>query len=161
MDEVIHRKASDLHLQVGQPPVMRIYGDLIPQTDYEPLNDEVLEAIVFAILGEERKKMLVANREVDFSFEFGDLGRFRVNVFHERGHLSVSMRLIQNEILTVAELGLPEVVNKFSDWPDGLILVTGPTGSGKSTSMAAIVDRINTTRAERIITVEGPDRVCP
>ena len=156
LDEVVHRKASDLHLQVGRQPILRIYGDLIPQTDYEPLTDEVIEAIVFAILTEDRKKVLVANREVDFSFEFGDLGRFRVNVFHERGHLSVSMRLIKNEILTVDDLGLPEVVSRFSEYPDGMVLVTGPTGSGKSTSLAAIVDRINVERAERIITVEDP-----
>lgn len=156
LDEVIHRKASDLHLQVGRPPILRIYGELIPQTDYEPLTDEVIEAIVFAILTEDRKKVLTANREVDFSFEFGDMGRFRVNVFHERGHLSVSMRLIKNEILTTDELGLPEVVSRFSEYPDGLILVTGPTGSGKSTSLAAIIDKINTERAERIITVEDP-----
>ena len=156
LDEVVHRKASDLHLQVGRPPILRIYGDLITQTDYEPLTDEVIEAIVFTILGEDRKKMLVSNREVDFSFEFGDMGRFRVNVFHERGHLSASMRLIKNEILSTTDLGLPEVVNKFANYPDGMVLVTGPTGSGKSTSMAAIVDKINTERAERIITVEDP-----
>ena len=156
LDEVVHRKASDLHLQVGRPPILRIYGELIPQTDYEPLTDEVIEAVAFAILGEDRKKQLITNREVDFSFEFGDLGRFRVNVFHERGHLSASMRLIANEILTTTELGLPEVVNKFANYPDGLVLVTGPTGSGKSTSMAAIIDKINTERAERIITIEEP-----
>lgn len=156
LDEVIHRKASDLHLQVGRPPILRIYGELIPQTDYEPLTDEVIEAVAFAILGEDRKKQLITNREVDFSFEFGDLGRFRVNVFHERGHLSASMRLIANEILTTTELGLPEIVNKFANYPDGLVLVTGPTGSGKSTSMAGIIDKINTERAERIITIEEP-----
>ncbi len=156
LDEVIHRKASDLHLQVGRPPILRIYGELIPQTDYEPLTDEVVEAIAFAILGEDRKKQLITNREVDFSFEFGDLGRFRVNVFHERGHLSASMRLIKNEILTCSDLGLPEIVNEFANYPDGLVLITGPTGSGKSTSMAAIVDKINTERAERIITIEDP-----
>ena len=156
LDEVVKRKASDLHLQVGLPPMLRVDGSLTPVTGADPLDEEAVEALVFAILDEDQKQILLKDKEFDFSFAYGDLGRFRVNAFHERGNMAAALRLIPNEILSIEQLGLPEVVNKFADYPRGLVLVTGPTGSGKSTSLAALVGKINSERASHIITIEDP-----
>ncbi len=156
LEEVIKKKASDLHLQVGLAPMLRVDGRLTPVPAAEPLNEESIEALIFSILDEDQKQILLKDKEFDFSFAFGDLGRFRVNAFHERGNLAAALRLIPNEILTIEQLGLPAVVTKFAHYPRGLVLVTGPTGSGKSTSLAALVDKINSERAEHIITIEDP-----
>ncbi len=156
LEEVIKKKASDLHLQVSMPPMLRIDGHLVPIAGYETLSEENVEALVFAILDDEQKQILLKDKEFDFSFAFGDLGRFRVNSFHERGNLAGALRLIPNEIKSVAELGMPAVVNNFANYPRGLVLVTGPTGSGKSTTLAALVDQINTEKADHIITIEDP-----
>src|SRR5947208_2732303 len=147
LEEVIKKKASDLHIQVGLPPMLRVDGSLIPVPSAEVLTEESVEALIFAILDEDQKQILLKDKEFDFSFAFGDLGRFRVNAFHERGNLAAALRLIPNEIRTVEDLGMPQIVNKFTEYPRGLVLVTGPTGSGKSTTLAALVDRINTDRA--------------
>lgn len=156
LEEVVKRKSSDLHLQVGLPPMLRIDGALIPIAGADVLSDEAVETLIFAILDEDQKQILLKDKEFDFSFAFGELGRFRVNAFHERGNLAAALRLIPNEILTIEQLGLPPIVNKFADYPRGLILVTGPTGSGKSTTLAAMVHKINMERAEHIITIEDP-----
>jgi twitching motility protein PilT len=156
LDEVIKKKASDLHLQVGLPPMLRVDGALTPVTGADPLDEEAVEGLVFAVLDEDQKQILLKDKEFDFSFAYGDLGRFRVNAFHERGNLAAAMRLIPNEILSIEQLGLPAIVNKFADYPRGLVLVTGPTGSGKSTSLAALVHKINAERASHIITIEDP-----
>jgi twitching motility protein PilT len=156
LEEVIKRKASDLHLQVGLPPMLRVDGALITVTGAEVLSEEAVEILIFSILDEDQKQILLKDKEFDFSFAFGDLGRFRVNAFHERGNLAAAMRLIPNEILSIEQLGLPQIVNKFADYPRGLVLVTGPTGSGKSTSLAAMVHKINLERAAHIITIEDP-----
>ena len=136
--------------------MLRVDGslDAIPGT--EILSEQAVEALVFAILDEDQKQILLKDKEFDFSFAFGDLGRFRVNAFHERGNLAAALRLIPNEILTIEQLGLPDTVNKFAEYPRGLVLVTGPTGSGKSTTLAALVDKINSERAQHIITIEDP-----
>lgn len=155
LEEVIKRKASDLHLQVGLPPMLRVDGKLIPQNT-QVLTEESVEQLVFSILDEEQKEILLKDKEFDFSFAFGDFGRFRVNAFHERGNLAAALRLIPNEILTIEQLGLPSIINKFADYPRGLVLVTGPTGSGKSTTLAGIIGKINSERAEHIITIEDP-----
>ena len=156
LDEVIKKKASDLHLQVGLPPMLRVDGALVPVTGADALDEESLEALVFAVLDEDQKQILLKDKEFDFSFAYGDLGRFRVNAFHERGNMAAALRLIPNEILTVEQLGLPSIVNKFADYPRGLVLVTGPTGSGKSTTLAAMVHKINEEKAVHIITIEDP-----
>lgn len=156
LEEVIKKNASDLHLQVGLPPMLRVDGSLVPVTGSDPLTDEAVETLVFAILDEDQKQILLKDKEFDFSFSFGDLGRFRVNAFHERGNLAAALRLIPNQIPSVEQLGLPEVVTKFAEYPRGLVLVTGPTGSGKSTSLAALINKINTEQAKHIITVEDP-----
>jgi twitching motility protein PilT len=156
LEEVIKRKASDLHLQVGLAPMLRVDGVLAPIAGTEILNEEAVEALIFAILDEDQKQILLKDKEFDFSFAFGDLGRFRVNAFHERGNLAAALRLIPNEILTLEQLGLPPIANKFADYPRGLVLVTGPTGSGKSTTLAALVHKINYERSSHIITIEDP-----
>jgi twitching motility protein PilT len=156
LEEVIKKKASDLHIQVGLPPMLRVDGSLIAVPSADILSEEAVEALVFAILDDDQKQILLKDKEFDFSFAFGDLGRFRVNAFHERGNLAAALRLIPNEILTTEQLGMPEIVKKFADYPRGLVLVTGPTGSGKSTTLAALVDKINTEKAAHIVTIEDP-----
>jgi twitching motility protein PilT len=156
LEEVVKKKASDLHLQVGLPPMLRVDGALVPVSGADPLSDEAVEALIFAVLDEDQKQILLKDKEFDFSFAFGDLGRFRVNAFHERGNLAAALRLITNEILSVEQLGLPQIVNKFADYPRGLVLITGPTGSGKSTSLAALIHKINMEQARHIITIEDP-----
>jgi twitching motility protein PilT len=156
LEEVLKQKASDLHLQVGLPPMLRVDGALKAVSGVESLNEELVEQLIFAILDDDQKQILLKDKEFDFSFSFGDLGRFRVNAFHEKGNLAAALRLIPNEIATIEQLGLPPVVTKFADYPRGLVLVTGPTGSGKSTTLAALVNKINHERAEHIVTIEDP-----
>ncbi|MGH7234273.1 MAG: type IV pilus twitching motility protein PilT [Candidatus Saccharimonadales bacterium] len=156
LEEVIKKKASDLHVQVGLPPMLRVDGSLAPVQGADVLNEEGVEALVFAILDEDQKQILLKDKEFDFSFAFGDLGRFRVNAFHERGNLAAAMRLIPNEILSVEQLGLPSIVSKFAEFPRGLVLVTGPTGSGKSTTLAAMIHKINNEKPVHIVTIEDP-----
>jgi twitching motility protein PilT len=156
LEEVVKTKASDLHLQVALPPMLRVDGGLRPVTGSPVLNEQNVENLIFAILDDEQKQILLKDKEFDFSFAFGDLGRFRVNAFHERGNLAAALRLIPNEILTIEQLGLPKIVEKFADYPRGLVLVTGPTGSGKSTTLAALIHKINAERASHIVTIEDP-----
>lgn len=156
LEDVIRKKASDLHIQVGLPPMLRIDGSLVPVAGKEVLTEAMVERLVFAILDQDQQQILLKDKEFDFSFAFGDLGRFRVNAFHERGNLAAALRLIPNEILTIQELGMPAIVSNFSEYPRGLVLVTGPTGSGKSTTLAAIVDKINSEKSHHIITIEDP-----
>jgi len=156
LDETVKRKASDLHLQVGLPPTLRVDGALTPVNAADPLDEEAVESLVFSILDEDQKQILLKDKEFDFSFAFGDVCRFRVNAFHERGNIAAALRLIPNEILTVEQLGLPQIVNKFANYPTGLVLVTGPTGSGKSTTLAAMLHKVNAEKAVHIITIEDP-----
>ena len=154
LEEVVKKRASDLHIQVGLPPMLRIDGSLMPAAGTQPLDEPAVERLVFQILDEDQRQILLKDKEFDFSF--GTLGRFRVNAFHERGNLAAALRLIPNEIKSASELGMPPVVNTFADFPRGLVLVTGPTGSGKSTTLAALVDKINSERSQHIITIEDP-----
>jgi len=156
LEEVIKHKASDLHLQVGQPPTLRVDGSLAPMRGFEPMAEKVVEELVFSLLDEDQKQLLLRDKEIDFSFAFGDLGRFRVNAFHERGNLAAAMRLISNEIRSIEQLGLPPVISKFANYGRGMVLITGPTGSGKSTTLAALLDKINTEQSRHIITIEDP-----
>lgn len=156
LEEVIKKKASDLHIQVGLPPMLRVDGQLLAISGTEILTEETVEALIFAVLDEDQKQILLKDKEFDFSFAFGDLGRFRVNAFHERGNLAAALRLIPNEILTIEQLALPPIVSKFAEYPRGLVLVTGPTGSGKSTTLAALLHKINMERAAHVVTIEDP-----
>lgn len=156
LEEVVRRRASDLHLQVGLAPMLRVDGDLVPIAGYDALDEQAVESLIFAILDQDQQQILDKDKEFDFSFAFGTLGRFRVNAYHERGNLAAALRLIPNEIKTITELGMPQVVMNFAQYPRGLVLVTGPTGSGKSTTLAALVDKINEEKSQHIITIEDP-----
>ncbi len=156
LEQVIKLDASDLHIQVGVPPMLRVDGSLRPCEGAEVMDGDDIEHLIFSLLDEDQKAILLKDKEVDFSFAFGDLGRFRVNAFHERGNLAAALRLIPTKIRTLEELGMPKALMDFTKYPRGLVLVTGPTGSGKSTTLAAMLDRINTERACHIITIEDP-----
>jgi twitching motility protein PilT len=119
LEEVVKKKASDLHLQVGLPPMLRVDGSLLAVNAADILTEETVEALIFAILDEDQKQILLKDKEFDFSFAFGDLGRFRVNAFHERGNLAAALRLIPSDILTIEQLGLPPIVGKFAEYPRG------------------------------------------
>lgn len=156
LEECVNHDASDLHIQVGLPPILRIDGVLRPITTYPVLDEKMVQELIFATLDEDQQKILLKDKEFDYSFAFGDLGRFRVNAFHERGNMAAAFRLIPNTLKTLDDLGLPGVVETFADHPHGLVLVTGPTGSGKSTTLAALIDKINSEKAVHIITIEDP-----
>jgi twitching motility protein PilT len=156
LEQVVKLDASDLHIQSGQPPMLRVDGALRPVNDGVVLDAAAVEALVYALLDDDQKEILLRDKEIDLSFAFGNYGRFRVNAFHERGNLAAALRLIPTKIRTLEELGMPKIVTEFTDFPRGLVLVTGPTGSGKSTTLAAMVDRINTDKAVHILTIEDP-----
>lgn len=156
LEECVRRGASDLHLQCGLPPILRIDGALTPVSGIPALNEETLKSLVFSTLDEEQRQILLKDKEFDYSFAFGEVARFRANAFYERGKMAAAMRLIPNQIKSVTELGMPPVVETFADFPRGLVLVTGPTGSGKSTTLAALIQKINQDKSRHIITIEDP-----
>ena len=156
LEYVIRFDASDLHIQVGLQPILRVDGSLRPIEDTPVLTVKDVEQLILSVLDDEQKEILIKDKEVDFSFAFGDYGRFRVNAFHERGNMAAALRLIPAKIRTLDELNMPKILNDLTKIPRGLVLVTGPTGSGKSTTLAAMVDRINTERACHILTIEDP-----
>lgn len=156
LEECIRRNASDLHIQVGLVPVLRIDGALVPLNDKPVVTEKIAEQLIFATLDESQQQILMKDKEFDYSFSFGDLARFRVNAFQERGNLAAAFRIIPTKIPSINELGLPNVVTSFADYPSGLVLVTGPTGSGKSTTLAALINKINAERAVHILTIEDP-----
>lgn len=156
LEEVVKKDASDLHLTVGKPPVLRLDGALKSMEDLAPLTAEDVEKLTFSVLDEVQKDILMKDKEVDFSFAFGDIARFRANAYHQKGNIGLALRLIPINIRSVEQLGLPKVVSNFTEFPRGLVLVTGPTGSGKSTTLAAMVDKINKEREVHIITIEDP-----
>ena len=156
LEECVRRNASDLHVQYGMPPILRIDGALVPIAGLPPLNSTALQDIIFATLDDNQKKIYLKDKEFDYSFAFGDVARFRVNAFHERGKMAAAFRLIPNKIREINELGMPGIVGTFADYPRGLVLVTGPTGSGKSTTLAALIHKINQEKAVHIITIEDP-----
>ena len=156
LEECVRRNASDLHIQYGLPPILRIDGVLTPVPGTQALNEGDLQRLIFATLDAEQQKILLQDKEFDYSFAFGDIARFRVNAFHERGKLAAAFRLIPNKIKNINDLGMPAIVETFADFPRGLVLVTGPTGSGKSTTLAALVDKINREKSCHIVTIEDP-----
>lgn len=156
LEECIRRNASDLHIQYGLPPILRIDGALVPIAGSKALNEDIIRNLIFSTLDEEQQKILLKDKEFDYSFSFGDVARFRVNAFHERGKLAAAFRLIPNKIRSINELGMPAIVESFAEYPRGLVLVTGPTGSGKSTTLAALIDKINREKSTHIITIEDP-----
>ncbi len=156
LEECVKRKASDLHIQYGIPPILRIDGSLVAIPNMPALTEEMLKNLIFATMDEDQKKIYLKDKEFDYSFSFGDLARFRVNAFHERGKMAAAFRLIPNAIVPLSDLKMPEVIGTFSDFPRGLVLVTGPTGSGKSTTLAALIDKINREKSVHILTIEDP-----
>lgn len=156
LEQVLQQDASDLHLQVGLPPMLRIDGVLRKIDNPTVLKAKDVYNILYSILDEQQKKLLERDLELDFSFAYGDLARFRVNAFHEKGNLAIALRLIPVKIRTIEELGLPKIVEDLTQLTRGLVLVTGPTGSGKSTTLAAMIDKINTEKALHIISIEDP-----
>lgn len=150
----IDRNASDLHLIVEYPAMIRIDGELAP-VDHMPLTGEAIDKLVTPLLNEEQKKLLVANRELDFSYGFG-IGRFRINVYFQKGALAAAFRLIPLKIRSIDDLGLPALAHSFTKLRQGFILVTGPTGHGKSTTIAAIIEEINQKVGGHILTIEDP-----
>ncbi|SYZ74021.1 Twitching mobility protein [Candidatus Zixiibacteriota bacterium] len=155
LEEMVKMNASDLHLTVGSPPVVRIDGKLVKMT-YDALTPDLTKKLAYSIMNEKQRLKFETNSELDLSFGIENMSRFRCNVFMQRGNVAVALRQIPYRVKTFEELGLPKVVSEFSKLPRGLILVTGPTGSGKSTTLAAIIDKINRERQCHIITVEDP-----
>ncbi|MFL5799128.1 MAG: type IV pilus twitching motility protein PilT [Actinomycetota bacterium] len=156
LDIVIDRRASDLHLTVGSPPVIRLHGDLERLDQYPVLTPQGLRAMIYAILPQRRREQLEQDLELDMSYSLPGRGRFRVNVYFQRDSIGAAFRLIPHEILSVESLGLPQAVSELARYPRGFICITGPTGSGKSTTLASLVDIVNTERKCHIMTVEDP-----
>jgi twitching motility protein PilT len=152
---MIEKNASDLHVTTGSPPRLRVDGKLV-NIDHPPLNPTDTKALCYSILTDAQKHKYEENNELDLSFGVKGLSRFRANIFMQRGAVAGAFRTIPFDIRTFKDLGLPEIMNEIVKKPRGLILVTGPTGSGKSTTLAAVVDRINSDRYEHIITIEDP-----
>jgi twitching motility protein PilT len=152
---MIEKKASDLHITAGLPPQLRVDGEILG-TEHSPLTPEDTMQLTYSVLNEEQQKRFEAEHELDFSFGVKGLSRFRANVFLQRGVTSLAIRQIPYEIMDIRQLGLPRIVEDLSCKQKGLILVTGPTGSGKSTTLASIIDKINRERSNHIITIEDP-----
>lgn len=155
LTDVVELGASDLHLAVGLPPMVRLDGDL-KQLEYPVLTAQQTRELIYSILNQDQRQKLETDWEVDLSYSLYGRARFRVNAYFERGSLSAALRTVPMNIKTVEELGLPQVVHSFCHKPRGFILVTGPTGSGKSTTLAAIIDEINQKRSDHIVTIEDP-----
>ena len=156
LEECVKANASDLHLQVELPPILRVDGALRPIPGMPKLGEQDTERLIFSTMDSEQQQTLMKDKEFDYSLAFGSLGRFRVNAFQERGSLAAALRLIPDKIPSCQDLGLPSVVEKFTEFPRGLVLVTCPTGSGKSTTLAALLEKINQEKAVHILTIEDP-----
>jgi twitching motility protein PilT len=153
---VIDHSASDLHLVVDIPPIVRIDGLLVPVVGEAPLTSATVEELITAVVSPEQKDMLMVNKELDFSFALEKQARYRVNAYFQKGSLAASFRLIPLAVPTIDGLGLPKICHQFTELRQGFVLVTGPTGHGKSSTLAAILDEINRTRPVHIVTVEDP-----
>src|ERR1700685_704006 len=160
IDDLLRRavqcKASDLHIKVGNHPYLRVDGLLHPLSDVPRITPEEMLAMAFSMMTNRQKQKFKESAELDMAYGVAGLGRFRVNVFQQRGNVGLVLRVIPTKIRALDELYLPKVVEQICDMPRGLVLVTGTTGSGKSTTLAALIDRIHSTRAEHIITIEDP-----
>jgi len=153
--EAVERGASDVHLKVGSPAHLRIDGELLPISP-EPVQAADTERIAFAVMPKIRAEEFIATNEADFAYSLSGVGRFRVNVFRQRGSVAMALRHVLPGIPPMEELGLPPVVRRLAEEKRGLVLVTGPTGSGKTTTLAAMIDHINETEARHIVTIEDP-----
>ncbi len=156
LSAVSEQGASDLHLAVGRYPTLRIDGDLVPYMPGKILNPASIKDLIYCMVSDEQKEILEREKEVDFSYNFDDKARFRVNVFYEKGYLAAALRLIPSRIRTIEELYLPPMLLDFTRPSQGFILIVGPSGHGKTTTMAALIDYINQNRNDHIITIEDP-----
>jgi len=153
---LIDRMGSDLHLVAGYPPAIRVDGQLLAIDGQARLTKESVEELVGSFMTQEQRDYVIVNREVDFSYQYKNLGRFRVNSYYQQGILSAALRLIPTQIKTIDELSLPPIFHDFTKYKQGLVLLTGPTGEGKSTTLAAIIQEINQNRSDHIVTIEDP-----
>jgi twitching motility protein PilT len=153
---MVERGASDLHITTGTPPQIRVHGKLVPLPQFEHLSPQDTQRLAYSVLNEAQKQKLEEENELDLSFGIQGLARFRCNVYRQRGAVGCAIRVIPMKVRGFSELGLPPIVEQLAERPKGLILVTGPTGSGKSTTLAAMVDKINSERSEHIMTIEDP-----
>ena len=149
-------KASDLHLKVGNHPYVRSEGELKPLTQFPRVSSEIMLGMAFSMMNNRQKQKFKESTDLDMAYGVAGLGRFRVNVFQQRGNIGMSIRLIPTKVKTIEELELPKIVDKLAQEQRGMVLVTGTTGSGKSTTLAALIDRINSTRTDHVITIEDP-----
>lgn len=156
MQLLVDQNGSDIHINIKSPPVVRIDGKLLPIKDAPILDGQMAESLIHPIMTDEQKDYVKVNKEIDFGYQFQDKGRFRVNVYHSSGSLAAVMRLIPSRIKSIDELNLPSIFHSFTNYKQGLFLLTGPTGEGKSTTLAALIDEINRGRAEHILTIEDP-----
>lgn len=156
LEEVVKRDASDLHLSVGNMPTLRIDGDLVPVDGSSPLTKDDVESLTTSVLTDEQRELFYANKEIDLSFALGEVARFRVNVYFQKGYVGSAFRYIPQKIRTLEDLNLPGTLSNLTSLPQGFVLVTGPTGHGKSTTLAALVDKINVDRPVHIVTIEDP-----
>ena len=156
LEEALRRGASDVHLMAGVYPTLRVDGKLIPITRGPTPTPDYIEKLVLSLCMPEQKELLLTNKELDFSFALGETARFRVNAYYQKGYLSAALRLIPNKIPNLEELHLPKVLANLTKLRQGLILVTGPTGHGKSTTIASLINVINGDRGEHILTIEDP-----
>lgn len=156
MAYLIEQGGSDLHLVAGRAPTVRLDGALEPVPGYGPLSPSDVEDMVRGLMTDEQRQTFYAQREVDFAYTYSPDARFRINIFHQRGSASAAMRLVPMNPVPLGELGLPPIISTFAELRDGLVLVTGPTGAGKTTTLAALVDKVNSERRKHIITIEDP-----
>ncbi len=156
LDIAIKEQASDVIISVGHPPVIRIIGQLVPMLNEKKITAESAKGFAFSLIGEERQLKFLKEKEIDFSYDFEGRARFRVNIFFQRDCISLALRLIAPEISTIEKLSLPAVLHEFTRKSQGLVLITGASGQGKSTTLAAMLDEINHTKAVHIITIEDP-----
>lgn len=156
LEIVVKEEASDILISVGHKPTIRITGQLVPLTKEDVVTAEDAKGFAFAVMNETKKQKLLAEKEIDFSYDFEKKDRFRVNVFLQRNGMSIAMRLIPSKIRTIEELSVPPVLHDFTTRSQGLVLVTGASGQGKSTTLAAMIDEINHTRPLHVITIEDP-----
>src|SRR5215208_6172857 len=153
--EVIERDASDLHLTAGLPPMVRVHGKLTA-LDYAQMTPQLTREVIYSILSNDQRQRLENDWQIDFAYMIPSKGRFRVNAYFQRASIGAAFRLIPSSMPSLSSLGLPAVLEEFTHKPRGFVLVTGPTGSGKSTSLAAMLDIINREREEHILTIEDP-----
>jgi twitching motility protein PilT len=156
LEQMVARSASDLHVTTNSPPVIRVRGSIERLDGFEPLTAEDTQLLLYRILSSERQKQLEIKRQLDFSHSIPGLARFRVNVYFQKESIGAAFRLIPDELKTLEELGIPSSLHSLAEKPRGIVLVTGPTGSGKSTTLAALIDEINRNRSEHILTIEDP-----